>query len=174
MNESSFKQIYDTYIDMVYNLSLNYLQNSTDAEDVCQNVFVKVHKNIDKFQGKSSLKTWIYRVTINQCHDFIKAKKRKKRFGNVVSLFQENKADSTLPLPDFNHPGVILEDKEAVVNIFSKINELPNNQKTALLLKSIEGLSQKEIAEVMEISSKAVESLLSRARSNLKKKLSGD
>jgi len=171
LEESSFKNIYDTYIDMVYNLCLNYLQNSSDAEDVCQNVFIKVHQHIKQFEGKSSLKTWIYRVTINQCHDFTKAKKRKKRFGNIVSLFQENIADSTLPLPDFNHPGVLLEDKEAVAAIFNKINKLPTNQKTAIVLKTIEGMSQKEIAEVMEISTKAVESLLSRARSGLKKML---
>lgn len=174
MKETNFKDVYDNYADMVYNLCLNYLQNSTDAEDVCQNVFIKVHKNLSNFAGKSSIKTWIYRVTINQCHDYIKSRKRKKRFGHVVSLFQENKADSSLPLPDFKHPGVLLEDKEALEAIFRKINVLPQKQKTALLLKSIDGLSQKEIADVMEISTKAVESLLSRARSNLKKKLSGD
>jgi RNA polymerase sigma-70 factor (ECF subfamily) len=72
---------------------------------------------------------------------------------------------------EFNHPGIELEQKEATQNIMNKIAQLPQKQQTALILKSIEGLSQKEISVIMEISEKAIESLLSRARSSLKEKL---
>ncbi|MEM6261420.1 MAG: RNA polymerase sigma factor [Bacteroidota bacterium] len=169
---SAFKDIYRNHSDMVYNLCLNYLQNKEDAEDVTQLVFVKVYQQLDKFQGKSSLKTWIYRIAVNQCLDHQKASKRKKRFGVVRSLFAEKEDQKEVTPIEMNHPGVALEDKEAVSRIFSLINQLAPKQKIALLLKTTEGLSGKEIGEVMNLSEKAVESLLSRARSNLKKMLS--
>lgn len=74
---------------------------------------------------------------------------------------------SVQPL-EFNHPGIQLEQKEATERILIEIQKLPEKQQTAIILKSIEGLSQKEIAEIMDLSEKAVESLLSRARAKLK------
>ena len=169
--EQYFRQIYEDHADMVFNLCLNYLQNKNDAEEVSQDVFVKVYQKLSKFQENSSIKTWIYRIAINQCLDFIKAKKRQKRFGFNISVFGNQDRQEIDLLSNFDHPGVQLEDKEALEILFSHINDLPAKQKSALILKSIEGLSQKEIAEVLKLSVKAVESLLSRAKSNLKKKL---
>ena len=168
MSNYNFKSIYDEYSQMVYNVSLNYLQNTEDAEDVTQEVFVKIYKNLDQFDGHSSIKTWIYRICINASLDFLKAQKNKKSIIFNFSIFNNF---NVLPVvSDFNHPGVLLENKEGLESLFSKINELPVNQKTALLLKAVEDLSQKEIAEVMNMNEKAVESLLSRARKNLKEK----
>jgi RNA polymerase sigma factor (sigma-70 family) len=155
---------------MVFNVCLNYLQNTHDAEEVTQDVFVKIHGKLDSFNADSELKTWIYRIAINQCLDFLKAKKRKKRFGFHLFIHTDVKEDDGM-FSSFDHPGVQLEDKEATARIFLAINQLPERQKTALLLKSMEELSQNEIAEVMELSPKAVESLLSRARANLKELL---
>lgn len=169
-DERLFRQVYEDHIEMVYNLCLNYLQNAEDAEEVSQDVFVKVHTRMAKFAGRSSLKTWIYRIAVNQCLDHLKAQKRQKRFGIHVSIFPFGTSNPVLA-GNFRHPGVQLEDKEATERIFRHINELPPKQKTALILKSLENLSQQEIAEVMKMSVKAVESLLSRARANLKKKL---
>ena len=171
-NEQLFRQIYQDHIEMVYNLCLNYLQNAEDAEEVSQDVFVKVHQQMGRFEARSSWKTWIYRIAVNKCLDHLKAQKRQKRFGIHVSLFPFGTNNPVLA-GNFRHPGVQLEDKEAMERLFLHINSLPDKQKTALILKSLEGLSQKEISEVMKMSEKAVESLLSRARSNLKKKLKG-
>ena len=169
MDSSSFNEMYNEHVNMVYNLCLSYFQNIEEAEEVTQDVFVKVYEKNATFKGDSSLKTWIYRITINSCLDFLKAKKRVKRFGLFTSLFNEHQHERK-GFEDFNHPGVLLEDKEALENLFTQINELPEKQKTALILKSVDGMSQKEIAEVMNTSEKSVESLLSRSRSNLKKK----
>jgi len=169
--QPSLQELYDLHSNMVYNLSLNYLQNASDAEEVTQDVFVKVHQKIDSFKGNSTIKTWIYRITVNKCLDFIKAKKRKKRFGFHIPIIWGQDDNVVAGASDFNHPGVLMEDKEALERVFGKINELPHNQKTAILLKSVEGMSQKEIAAVLEISVKAVESLLSRGKVSLKKKL---
>ena len=171
MSLKAFDQIYHEHVDLVFNLCLNYLQNQHDAEEVSQDVFLKIHSQLDRFENRSSIKTWVYRIAVNQCLDFLKARKRKKRFGFHISI--SDAADGA-PLPvlsGFDHPGVLLEDKEAMERILKLVNTLPTKQKTALVLKSIDGLPQREIAEVMELSEKAVESLLSRARANLKKKL---
>jgi RNA polymerase sigma-70 factor (ECF subfamily) len=152
---------------MVFNLCLNYLQNTHDAEEVTQDVFMKVHSKMAGFKGTSELRTWIYRITINQCLDFLKAKKRQKRFGFHLFIQTDVQEDSAV-FSTFDHPGIQLENKEATERIFRCMNRLPERQKTVLLLKTLEDLSQKEIAEVMDQSVKAIESLLSRAKANLR------
>ena len=71
-------QLFNQYKDMVYNLALHYVQNREEAEEICQDVFVNVHFAKDNFRNEASIKTWIYRITINKSLDYIKAKKRKK------------------------------------------------------------------------------------------------
>jgi RNA polymerase sigma factor (sigma-70 family) len=150
---------------------LQYVQNYEDAEEITQDVFVSIHQSLQSFREQSQLKTWIYRITINRSLDFVKAKQRKKRFGFLTSLFYNDSNDIKHDAPHFNHPGIQLEHKEALQNLFMQINELPDNQKTALILSKIEQKTQVEIAEVMNLSTKAVESLVQRAKTNLSKKL---
>ena len=163
-NETQFNVIYNEYAKLVYNFSLHYLHNTEDAQEATQDVFVKIYNKIEGFNNKSSLKTWIYRITINHSLDVIKSKNRKLRV-----LFSREYEDNDKI--DFDHPGIKVESKEAVEKIMKEINSLPENQKTALILKGIEGLSQKEIASILKIKEKALDSLLSRARENLKKRL---
>ena len=165
--QPSFEEIYHQHKDMVFNLCLNYLQNPQDAEEATQDVFVKVHERQAGFQEKSSLKTWIYRITANHCLDVLKARKRQKRFGFIKNLFG---GENEMEVPDFNHPGVQLEDREALEALYRQIDGLPDNQKTAIILKYLDDLPQKEIAEIMQLSVKAVESLLQRGKNNLEKK----
>jgi len=166
---TEFKQVYERHARMVFNLCLNYVQNRQDAEEVTQDVFVKVHDGMAEFRGEAAMRTWIYRISINACLDRIKAAKRAKR--SVWSMLGFSGIEERIAGSDFDHPGVGLEQREATERIFQQINALPAQQKTALLLKTMEGLSQHEVAEVMGTSAKAVESLLSRARQQLKKDL---
>ena len=166
-----FNKLYHQYCDMVFNLCLNYLHNQEDAKELTQDVFVKIYYDLTDFNHKSTYKTWIYRITVNCCLDFIKFNKRKKRFGFMTSLFTENHKEKPELPKEFNHPGVALEDKEAVNNILSQINQLNERQKTVLILKVIEDLNIKEISQIMKLGHKATESLLSRAKYNLKKKM---
>lgn len=164
IQNTSFLKVYNEHKDLIYNLCLNYLQNKEDAEEVFQDVFISAHHNLDKFEGKAQVKTWLYRIAINKSLDFIKSRKTKKRF----AFFKMSNVDDLEINSKIDHPGIILENKEATERIFKALNVLPKNQKTALVLKSMEQLSQKEISTVMKIGEKAVESLLSRARKNLK------
>jgi len=156
---------------MVFNLALQYVQNYEDAQEIAQDVFLTVYQSISTFKEKSKISTWIYRITINKSLDFIKAKQRKKRFGFLTSYFYENSNEIKHDIPSFNHPGIQLENKESLVIIFQHINNLPANQKTALILSKIDHRTKAEIAEIMNISTKAVESLIQRAKTNLSKKL---
>lgn len=156
---------------MVFNLALSYVQNQEDAEEITQDVFVTVHQQLSAFREESSLKTWIYRITINKSLDHLKAKKRKKRFAFISSLFNTETDEIMHDPGHFNHPGVQMENKEALAKLFSHINALPEKQRTALILSKIESKSHKEIADIMDTSPKAVESLVQRAKENLQKKL---
>lgn len=164
-----FEQLYEAHKKQVFNLALQYVQNMEDAEEITQDVFVSVYQSMSSFKEQSSLGTWIYRITINKSLDFIKAKQRKKRFGFLTSLFYEDSNEVKHDVPAFDHPGMQMESREAMARIFSAINQLPANQKTALILSKIEQKSQVEVAEIMDISAKAVESLIQRAKSNMQK-----
>ncbi len=159
--------LYQNYAKQVFNLALQYVQNEGDAEEITQDVFLAAHKSLDKFRNEANYNTWIYRIAINKSLDFLKAKKRKKHFFWFTVELNEN--DSI----EFNHPGVLIENQEETAFIFSCINELPDNQKTALILNKIEQFPIAEIASVMELSVKAVESLIQRAKTNLLKKIEG-
>ncbi len=166
----NFEHIYDQHKDLVYNLALQYVQNIEDAEEITQDVFVSVYEKMNEFRQEAKPSTWIYRITINRCLDYIKAKKRKKRFAFISSLFGLSNQllyDSA----DFNHPGILMEEQDKMKLLFKLINELSHNQKTAIILLKIEEKSQAEAAEIMNISVKALESLFQRAKNNLSKKM---
>jgi RNA polymerase sigma factor (sigma-70 family) len=167
---SAFKEIVETRQGMVYNTVLGIIQNTEDAEDVAQEVFVQVYESIDSFKQESKLSTWLYRIAISKAMDHLRHKKRKKRFAFIQSLFGKNDELVNDP-PDFFHPGIALENKQNAAVLFKAIKTLPKNQHTAFVLNKIEGLSYQEISEVMKLSVSAIDSLLQRAKNNLRKYL---
>ena len=166
----TFEEIYFEHHKLVYNLALQYVQNIQDAEEITQDVFIQLHTSLHKFQEKSALKTWIYRITINKCLDFIKHKNSQKRFF-IFGKKSQNEVE-ILNISNFEHPGILLENKEKAALLFGIINELGENQKTAFLLSKVDGLSNPEIATIMELSISSVESLVFRAKVILKERLS--
>ena len=99
------------------------MQQKEDAEDITQEVFVKLHQGLHKYDATAaSLKTWIYRITINQCLDFVKARQTKKRFGFITSLFSRESNEPLTEVIQLNHPGIMAEDKEALQKLFVIIN----------------------------------------------------
>lgn len=170
-SESQFDAIYHDFKNLVYNLALSYVHTTEEAEDCTQEVFVKIYQRFADYKPeRASLKTWIYQITINHCLDVIRAAKSRKRFGFITSLFMPGTGEPIAEAAHFDHPGVALEDKEAVQRLFAIIDTLPDNQRTALILTKLEDRSVKETAEIMQLSPKAVESLLQRAKDNFLKK----
>lgn len=156
---------------MVYNTALGIVQNAEDAEDIAQEVFVQVYQSIGSFKGDSKFSTWLYRIAITKSLDLERHKKRKKRFAFVKSLFGDESQVLIHP-PDFNHPGVLMDKKEDAARLLDAINGLPGNQRIAFMLHKMEGLSYQEVSDVMKTTISSVESLMHRARTNLKKTLS--
>lgn len=147
------------------------MQNAEEAEEVTQDVFVEIFHSAATFKEESSPGTWVYRITINKCLDALRYRKRKKRFGLLKSLFGESMQEPEVEVPHFEHPGVALENKENASLLFAAMKQLPENQKAAFILSQVEDLPQKEIAAILQQSEKAVESLLQRAKANLRKEL---
>ena len=168
--EAAFKELVSLYQDRVFNTALGFLQNQSDAEDISQEVFIQVYRSIHQFKEESILSTWIYRITTTKSLDLLRSRKRKKRFGFITSLFGEDNKPVYEP-QDFNHPGVLQENKEDASQLFKLVNELPENQRKAFILNKVEELSYKEIAEILQTSEAAIDSLLQRAKQNLRKKI---
>src|SRR4028119_1730384 len=129
---------------MVYNTALGIVQNTEDAEDVAQETFVQVYESVHSFKGESKFSTWLYRIAITKSMDHLRRKKRKKRFAFIQSLFGLNN-EILYETPDFNHPGVKLDNKETAAILFKAVDKLPANQKIAFTLHKMEGLSYQEI-----------------------------
>jgi len=172
-DEAAFKTIVEQWKDMVYNTVLGIVQNETEAEDLTQDVFIKVFENISSFKGESKFSTWLYRIATTTALDHLRSKKRKKRFGFIFSLtgHDQNEDRQAQEIPDFQHPGVSLDNKERSKLLFKAIDQLPENQKVAFTLHKLEGLSYRDISEVLNTTVSAVESLMSRANGNLRKQL---
>ena len=164
-DESAFKKLVDEWQDMVYNTALGIVQNADDADDITQEVFIQAYQSISSFKGESKISTWLYRITVSKSLDHEKRKKRKKRFGFVQSLFGSREEEQLHPA-EFDHPGVQLEKKERAGELFGALKQIPDKQRIAFTLHKLEGQSYQEIAEIMNISLYAVESLMSRAKTN--------
>jgi RNA polymerase sigma-70 factor (ECF subfamily) len=169
-DESAFRELVDTRQGLVYNTVLGLVQNQEDAEDVTQEVFIKVFESVHQFKGESAFTTWLYRVSVTTALEYLRKKKRKKRFAFLTSLFGEDQNPLHDP-PDFVHPGVQLDNREKARELFAAIKKLPDNQRIAFTLHKVEGLSYQEVADVMGTTVAAVESLIHRGRQNLKKTL---
>ena len=166
--ESAFKYLVNTYQTKVYNTVLAIVQNPEEAEDVAQEVFMEVYESIEKFRGDAKVSSWVYRIATTKALEAYRKRKTQKRWGGFLSsLFGEN--DEVIHHPvDFVHPGVVLENRERSTILFKAIGKLADNQKIAFTLHHVEGLSYHEITEVMQLSLSLVESLLFRAKSNLR------
>ena len=167
-NAQAFTQLVEAYQHLVYNTILTIVQQVEEAEDAAQEVFIQVYQNIDGFRGDSKLSTWLYRIAVSKALDCERKKKSKKRIGFVKRLIGigANEEDS---ITDFQHPGIALDNKEQAVILFKALKQLPENQRVAFTLIKAEGLGYDEVSKVMNVSVKAVESLMHRAKINLRK-----
>jgi RNA polymerase sigma factor (sigma-70 family) len=167
-DEACFQYLVSTYQDLVYNTAYGLLQQAQDAEDVAQEVFLQVFRSVHSFKSEAKLSTWLYKITTSRALDLIRSKKSKKRFAIIQRLWGGDE-EAALDIPDQYHPGVALEQKEDAGKLWRAISKLPDNQRVAFSLHKLEGLSYQEVSEIMGNSLPAVESLMHRARLNLKK-----
>jgi RNA polymerase sigma-70 factor (ECF subfamily) len=160
-DEDAFETLVRKYERRVLNIAYRYLVNTPAAEDAAQEIFLKVWRNAKRFKGKSSFSTWLYRVVVNHCLT-LKSKRERRETGPL-----DDSARRAGPRLDEQ-----LEKAEKVEVIREAVGDLPGKQRMALVLSKFEGRSYKEIAEIMGVSLSSVESLIFRAKQNLKEKLS--
>lgn len=168
----AYNTLLNDYQQKVFATCISFVPNKEDAEDVAQEVFLEVFKSIKKFKGNSKLSTWIYKITTNKCLEFIRKKNTKKRFAFMqVILGNEIPLDKTNYFTEINNPGIILENKEKTETIYKAINTLPESQRVVFTLAKLDGKSYQEIVEITGKSLASVESIMFRAKKNLKAKL---
>ena len=171
-DQIDFKKLVFEHQDRVLNTCYRFVHNREDAEDVAKEIFMEVHRSIGDFRGESRLSTWIYRIAVTKSLDFIRKKKRKKRFGHIIPLFGgEDKKEFQIAAEDIQTPEMTLEQKERQQTLKQAVDSLTENQRIAVTLCKYEDFSYKEIAEIMGTSVSSVESLIFRGMQNLKKKL---
>lgn len=169
---SAYMKLMKDFEQKVFATCISFVPNKEDAEDIAQEVFVEVFRSIAKFKGESKLSTWIYRIATNKSLEFIRKKNAKKRFAFMQSIFgNEIPLDKTTFFTEFKHPGILLENKEQSETVFKAINLLPDSQRVVFTLAKIDGKSYQEIVEITGKSLSSVESIMFRAKKNLRKSL---
>lgn len=168
---AAFEVIVDRFQGRVYNACLGFVFNSDDAQDLSQEVFMEVFRSIDSFEGRAALGTWIHRIAVTKSLELLRSRNRKKRAGQLLSIFGLQQAGWDARASELDHPGIALENKERARHLYAAIASLPEQQKIAFTLCKIEGRSYEEASEIMQMSIPSIESLLFRAKKGLQKKL---
>lgn len=168
-NKSAFNNLLKLYRDKVINICYRFLLNQTDAEDVSQEVFIEVYQSIKSFRGNAKLSTWIYRIAVTKSLEEIKKRSRKKRFGSIGQLLRLD--DVATWISGGTMPDKEIQKDEKMKEIKMALNKLPDNQRIAFTLSKIDGYSNTEIAEIMETTIIAVESLISRGKKKISSEL---
>lgn len=165
-NTERFSVIAQDYAEQLFRVALGYMHSKVEAEDIVQDVLIKAYNSLSTFKGESKLSTWLYRITVNTCLNELSKRKRRFLFSTI-----EEVQNSFINYGDQKNPEQQLIEEETNRKVRKAIDTLPEKQKTAFILQRYKELSQKEISEIMQISEGAVEQLLQRGKSNLKKRL---
>lgn len=167
-DKSATSILVSMYEKLVYRTCFRFFNNSDDALDASQEVFIKVFHYLSKFEGRSSFKTWIYKITVNTCLTISEKKKKEKQ--GILDYFAEWLAS----LSPKNVEDDYIEQQESEVNqknLQEALAKIPEKYRIPLILKEMEGLSLEKISEICEIPVGTVKSRLNRGRSNLLEKL---
>ena len=174
-NHEAFAEFINKHKDQVFRVAMGFMHDKSLAEDIVQEVFIKFWERRKGFEMKAKLSTYLYRVTTNMCINSIKRSKFSTVFSSIKSKIDENENPQTYEstINDENQKSVDDNFKQEHIKIAMKkaIDTLPKKQKTAFILKKYEDFSYIEIAEIMELSTSSIESLLHRAKKNLQQKL---
>ncbi len=169
----SFRMLVERYQDRVYHIVYGIVGNKDEAEDLSQEVFLRVYRFLHRFKGKSRFYTWLYRLTVNVC--LSARRKRKNEPGKIFSLADSSKYGDDpgeIELADESFsPLKVLQNREMAETIKSAINSLSEVLKSTFVLREFEELSYEELTRVLQCSKGTIKSRLSRAREQLRRKI---
>jgi RNA polymerase sigma-70 factor (ECF subfamily) len=171
-DESACAELVAAHQRMVFALAMNLLGDRDEALDLSQEVFLRVFRTLSQFRGQSALRTWIFRIAVNQARNRCRWWSRRHRSSQVSldeHILQCGDPESTQDI----RPDRLLASKEAAARIWEAMGRLPFDQRTALVLREIDGLRYEEIAFTLNVAVGTVKSRLTRARQTLRAELLG-
>jgi RNA polymerase sigma-70 factor (ECF subfamily) len=170
--ESACAELVSSHERMVFQLALHLLGDRDEALDLSQEVFLRVFRTISSFRGQSALRTWIYRIAINQARNRQRWWRRRRR-ADQVQLEQYVLDHGELRQPgDVDSPDRAFTRKEMAARLWAALDGLPFDQRTVIVLREIDGLSYEDIADSLDVAVGTVKSRLTRARQTLRRALS--
>ena len=154
-DSKAFRTLFDKYHRRAFAVSMGVVKNQDDALDAVQEAFVKVHKNIHKFQGSSSFYTWLYRIVMNVSIDHVRRTSRRKNLDfDERALHEQSDVagdGALLPSVSNSNPGRAALRRELGGAIEAALGELPEHHRAVIVLREVEGMSYEEMAEVLEV-----------------------
>lgn len=167
-DEIAFREIVDRYQSKVFSIIYGILRSRNDAEDIAQQVFAKIYFSIGNFDFRSSLLTWIYKITVNECYDYLRKKKvRKLVYESDFSEEEARRIERSEPAIESSAPiDQKLAQRDLVLKLLEKVSE---EDRELLMLKEVEGHSVEELAEMTGLNENTIKVKLFRARQKLVK-----
>jgi RNA polymerase sigma-70 factor (ECF subfamily) len=169
-DEGAFAELLAEHQRMVIQLAVNLLGDRDEALDLSQEVFLRVFRTIHRFRGQSSLRTWIYRIAVNQARNRHRFWRRRHK-AEQVSLDAHIAAHGEFVSMAISRPDQVFAQKELASRLQRALDSLPFDQRTAIVLREIDGLSYEEIAYSLGVALGTVKSRLTRARMALRAEL---
>ncbi|MBC8422578.1 sigma-70 family RNA polymerase sigma factor [bacterium] len=159
MNEEQFAEVVENYTSFVYNVAYRMMNNPDDADDVVQDAFISAYRAKDRFRGDAQVTTWLYRITVNAALMRIRKDKRRVQMTAPEDSYTERNVADWEETPD-----KAALNSELSREIKSKIALLPEDLRTAVVLRDVQGMSNTEAAEILDISISALKARLHRGR----------
>ena len=169
---ADFPQLVRDFTPMVYNTCYHLLKNRENAEDLTQDVFLRAVRSWNGYRGEAEVYTWLNRIAVNLCLNHIRDRKRRKRRASLAHLPEDG---SGYPLENAekcgSNPEASLDAEQRRRLLDQAVDALPDHQRIVVILQKYSGFTQKEVAAILKKSAPAVEALLSRAKTNLRRHL---
>ncbi len=170
-DKMAFDMLVTKYERRLFRLVMRLLNNLSEAEDVVQETFIKAYRALPQFRGESAFYTWLYRIGINTARNFLDARGRQIPFSADIRVEDMTFHEEGGNLRDIETPESLLASKQVAQTVSMAMDELPDDLRTALSLREIEGLSYDEIASIMACPIGTVRSRIFRARESIAMRL---
>lgn len=169
-DENSFEILIMNCKTKAYNTALRYLRNEEDAMDVLQESFIKVFRHLDKFNADCKFDTWVYRIVVNTCSDFLRKNRNNRNTGSFY--INTDEGETVIEIADTSPtPQELLNSKETAKYVLDCLNRMAQEHKEVIILRDIQGFSYEEISYILGCSIGTVKSRINRARLKLREKI---
>ena len=162
-DEEAFGEVYQRFAGLVFNLAMRMAGRAEEAEDLTQEIFLRVHRHLGRFRGRSTLKTWIYRVALNHC----RSKLGRKRYP-TQPLAEENEGEGVRLVDERRGPEERTLANDAALQVGEALRQLKPLFREAVVLRDLEGMTYEEIADILDIRIGTVRSRIARGRDRLR------